>query len=52
MGVHGYLTWSIGTSLQHCDRTQIVSDWAKGGNSKTHQRMAGKAQGDILVIVC
>ena len=33
-GVHGYLSWWLGTRLWHCDRTQVASDWARGGDSK------------------
>ena len=35
-GIHGYLSWWLKTSLWHRDRTQIASDWARGGESKTH----------------
>ena len=37
--VYGYLSWWLKISLwQHC-RTQIASDWVRGGDSKTRQRL-------------
>ena len=51
-GVHGYLLCWLGTSLWHHNRTQIVSDWARVGDSKTHQRLAGTTQSGIPVILC
>ena len=43
-GVHGYLSCWLGTRLWHRDRTQIASDWARGGDSKTHQRLRYPSQ--------
>ena len=51
-GVHGYLSWWLGTSLWPCDKTKIASDWASGGESKTHQMLAGTTQGGIPIILC
>ena len=51
-GVHGYLSWWLGTSLWPCDKTKIASDWASRGESKTHQMLAGTTQGGILIILC
>ena len=33
-GVDEYLSWWFGTSLWHYDRTQVASDWTRGGDSK------------------
>ena len=34
------------------DRTQIALDWSRGGDSKTHQRLAATMKSGIQVILC
>ena len=48
----GYLSWWLRTSLWQRDRTQIASDWARGGVSKTHQRLARTTPSGLPVILC
>ena len=51
-GVIGYLSWWLKISLWQRDRTQTASDWARGGDSKIHQRLAGTTQSGLPVILC
>ena len=49
--VHGHLYWWLGASSWR-DRTQIALDWSRGGDSKTHQRLAATMKSGIQVILC
>ena len=48
-GVHGYLSWWLGTSLWQCDRTQ---NCIRGDDTKTNQRLTVTRQNGLPVILC